>query len=446
MKLKSGLLIPLFVMIFCASTGFAQNAFTLKEAQDYAVKNNVNNINAALDLDRARADKNDIRGIGLPQVNGSFDLRDFIVIPTSLIPGQFFGAPAGTFIPVQFGVRYNATGAVNVSQLLFSSDYLIALQASKGYLELSEKAVKRTEIETRVSVAKAYYGALVNQYRLKSLLLSMEQLKATLDELSQMNKAGFVEEIDVQKLEVNYNNLQVEKDKIERLLGISEVLLKFQMGFEMEKPISLKDSLSLSQIPGEDQLDNSKAAPENRIEFQLLKKSVDMNRLNLKRYQYAYLPTLAGYASFQQVAQRNEFDIFKSGGTWFGTQLIGATLNLPIFDGFQKHYKIQKARIDLMKSENSLKQFGDAARLETSSAQAAYNNALRSFVIQKSNIELAKKVLNTVRIKEREGIAGNLELITAQTTLNQSENNMYDALYNYYIARVDLDKALGNIK
>jgi outer membrane protein TolC len=99
-----------------------------------------------------------------------------------------------------------------------------------------------------------------------------------------------------------------------------------------------------------------------------------------------------------------------------------------------------------MKSENSLKQFGEVAKLETSSAQAAYNNALRSFVIQKSNIELAQKVLNTVRIKEREGIAGNLELITAQTTLNQSENNMYDALYNYYIARVDLDKALGNIK
>ena len=436
----------LLLLLLAGGSTIAQQAFTIKEAQDFAIKNNATNVNAALDMDRARADKNEIRGIGLPQINGSFDIKDFLVIPTSLIPGQFFGGPAGSFIPVQFGTRYNATGSVSISQLLFSSDYLIALQASKGYLELTEKAQKRTEIETRVAVSKAYYGALVNRFRLRGLELSIEQLQASLVELKALNEAGFVEEIDVQKLEVSFNNLQVEKDKIQRLLAISEVLLKFQMGYEMEKPITLSDTLSLTQIPGEDQLDNSKASPENRVEYQLLKKSVEMNKLNLKRNQFSYLPTLAGYASFQQAAQRTKFDIFKSGQRWFGTQLIGATLNLPIFDGFQKHYRIQKARIDLSKAENSLKQFGDAAKLETTSAQASYNNALRTFIIQKSNIELAKKVLQTVQIKEREGIAGNLELLNAQTTLNQSQNNMYDALYNYYVAKVDLDKALGNIK
>ena len=424
----------------------AQNAFTLKEAQDYAVKNNLSNVNAQLDYESAVAKKNETRGIGLPQISGSFDFKDFLKIPTSLIPGQFFGAPAGTFIPVQFGTKYNATAGVNVSQILFSSDYIVALQATKGYLELSEKSTKRTAIETKVNVSKAYYGALVNKYRLQSLTTNISNLEQTIEQMKAMRDVGFLESIDVQRLEVTYNNLVVEKEKVERLIGLSEVLLKFQMGYDMNQPISLTDTLSLSQIPTEDASDLSKANPSNRIEYEILKRSVDLQKLSLKRAQYSYLPTLAAYGSFQKNAMRTKFNILNEGPPWFPTSLVGLTLNVPVFDGFQKHFRIQQSTLDYKKAQNSLKQFEQAATLETASAQATYNNAIKSFKTNKNNIELAESVLKTVQIKVKEGVSNNLELINAQTTLTTSQINMYDALYNFLVAKIDLDKAQGNIK
>jgi outer membrane protein TolC len=424
----------------------AQNAFTLKEAQDYAVKNNISNLNAQLDYESAVAKKNETRGIGLPQISGSFDFKDFLKIPTSLIPGTFIGRPAGTFIPVKFGTKYNATAGLSVSQILFSSDYIVALQATKGYLELSEKSSKRTAIETKVNVGKAYYGALVNKYRLQSLTTNISNLEQTIEQMKAMRDVGFIESIDVQRLEVTYNNLVVEKEKVERLIGLSEVLLKFQMGYDMNQPISLTDTLSLSQIPTEDASDLNKANPSNRIEYEILKGSLDLQKLSLKRAQYSYLPTLAAYGSLQKNALRSKFNILNEGPPWYPTSLIGLTLNVPVFDGFQKHFRIQQASLDYKKAQNALKQFEQVASLETASAQATYNNAIKSFKTNKNNIELAESVLKTVQIKVKEGVSNNLELINAQTTLTTSQINMYDALYNFLVAKIDLDKAQGNIK
>jgi len=436
----------MFLVVFSAANTQAQSAFTLKEAQDYAVKNNISNQNSQLDYESAIAKKNETRGIGLPQISGSFDFKDFLKIPTSLIPAQFFGGKPGEFLPVQFGTKYNATAGISVSQILFSSDYIVALQATKGYLELSEKAIQRTAIETKASVAKAYYGALVNKFRLQSLTTNINSLKTTVDDMKIMRDVGYIENIDVQRLEVTYNNLQVEKDKVEKLIGLTEVLLKFQMGYDLNQPITLSDTLSTNQLPAEDLNDASKANPSNRIEYEILKRSTDLQKLNFKRNQYSYLPTLVAYGSFQKNAQRNTFNILTEGPPWFPTSLIGITLNVPIFDGLQKNYRIQQAKIDYKKSLNALKQFEQAATFETTSAQTTYNNAITSFKTNKNNIALAEDVLKTVQIKVKEGVATNLELVNAETTLTTSQINMYDALYNYLVAKIDLDKALGNIK
>jgi outer membrane protein TolC len=423
----------------------AQTAFSLKQAQEYALKTNLNNANAEIDIKLARARKNEIQGIGYPQISGNFDVKDFIEIPTSLIPGAIFGAPAGTFIPVQFGTRYQTTAGLQISQIIFSSDYLVGLQASKAYLELSEKAMKRSQNESNAAVAKAYLNVLVNRERTRLLDANIERLEKLQKDTKALQTAGFVEAIDVDRIELAFNNLQTEKEKIQRLLGLTETLLKFQMGYDIAQPISLSDSLSMFSSDLVDITWNNKPSVSGRPEYGLLESQIKLQELDLKRNRLSYLPTLAAYGSLSAMAMRNEFDVF-SGIRWFPTALIGGTLNVPVFDGLQKNYRIEQAKLNLLKSRNGLKSFEQAATLEINSAGITYQNALSSLKSQQRNIELAKNVYRVTKTKYEQGIGSNLEVVTAETALKEAETNYYSALYDALVARVDYQKATGTLK
>ena len=72
--------------------------------------------------------------------------------------------------------------------------------------------------------------------------------------------------------------------------------------------------------------------------------------MELKRYRLNYLPSIAAYGTASTSAQRNKFDIFDTKKGWYPTGIVGATLNLPIFDGFQKHYKVQQTKLKIQKT------------------------------------------------------------------------------------------------
>ncbi len=419
--------------------------FSLQGSIDYALKHNVNYLNAEADILQTKYKKNEITGIGLPQINGSADLKDYIELPTSLLPGQFFGAPAGTFIPVRFGTQYNATAGISVSQLLFSSDYILGVQAAKEFSQLAEKNLQRSKAETVQNVSKAYYMVLVNRERIKLLDANIGRLKKLLDDLKAYNKEGFVEKIDVDRIEVTYNNLITEKTKTERLIGLSESLLKFQMGYKINDPISLSDKL-IDNVPESGQIgEDAKINYSNRPEYALLESQRTINTLDLRRNRMAYLPSLVSYGAWNYNAQRTQFDLFDASKKWFPIGIIGATLNVPIFDGLQKHWKIEQAKVALMKTNNTLHGLELAIDMETTSASVAYNNALASMETQKKNMALAQSIYDVSEKKYQQGIGSNVELLNAQTSLTESQTNYYNALYDMLIARIDYMKATGTL-
>ncbi len=421
-------------------------AFTLKEAQDYAIKNSVTLANSTIDMQIAQAKVKETIGMGLPQVSGSFDVKDFITIPTSLLPGQIFGAPAGTFIPVKFGTKYNATIGATASQLLFSSDYLIGVQATKTYLELTQKSANISNNDIKTNVAKAYYGVLVNNQKLSLLTANIARIEKLKNDTKAFNKEGFVELIDVDRIEVLYNNLTSEKQKIEKLLALGETVLKFQMNYDIKQPIQLTDQISETLDMGVIDTTGGKLDVSNRPEYALLETNLKLNQLDLKRNRLSYLPTVVAYGSYSGSAQRTEFDVFKVGGRWFQTAVIGATVNVPIFSGFQKHFKTQQAALNVMKTQNNMRTLQNAISLETQASLTSYQNAVTSLSSQKRNIALAKNVYDVSKKKYDQGVGSNLEVVTAATALKEAETNYTVALYDYYIARIDYEKATGTIK
>lgn len=421
----------------------SSNSFSLQQAIEYSYKNSPNNLNAQSDILMAKYKRKEVLGIAMPQISASVDLKDFLQIPTSLLPGQIFGAPAGTFIPVKFGTKYQASIGASASLLVFSADYIVGLKATKEYISLMNINVTRTKTESASAVTKAYYGVLVNKERVKLFDINLDKLSKLLNDTKALNKQGFVELIDVERLEVANNNLITEKQKIQNLISLSENVLKFQMGYTGNDNLTLTDSLSVDDKA--EVINVSKIELTKRPEYQLLEIQQNLNTINIKRLKYGYLPSLVAYGSLSYSGQRNEFDFFDTKKDWFPTGVIGGTLSLSIFDGLQRHYKIQQAKLDYNKGENNLKNFQLAVELETSSAIVNYNNAISSLQIQKRNLELAKNIYNVSQKKYEQGVGSNLEVINAQASLKESQTNYFNAVYDMLVYKTDYLKATGSL-
>ena len=160
----------------------SSNAFSLQQAIDYAYKNSPNYLNAENEVLMAKYKRKEVLGMSMPQVSTSVDIKNFLEIPTTLLPGAFQGLPPGTFIPVQFGTKFQAQGGVSGSLLVFSADYLIALQATKEYISLMNINVTRSKTELGSQVSKAYYGVLVNKERIKLLDANVTKLEKILND------------------------------------------------------------------------------------------------------------------------------------------------------------------------------------------------------------------------------------------------------------------------
>lgn len=440
-------IISLFCLLFfCNFTGLsAQDSpqqMSLQQCIDFALKNQSSVQNAQLDEYIAQKKVKEILGLGLPQLNGSVDVQDMIQRPTQLLPGEFFGAPPGTYIPIQFGTKYNATAGVSASQLIFDGTYLVGVKASTVYVELARKNLSRAKIDAVEAVQKAYYSVVINNERLKLLEANVKRLRKIFQDTKSYQENGFAEKIDVDRLAVTLSNLEVEYEKVTRLLDVSKYLLKFQMGMPVNNQITLTDSLQFKAMI--DDLD-ANADHNNRIEFSLLETQKDLYRMDIKRHRSGYLPSLAAYGSLSTMAQRNKFNFLDTKEHWYATSVIGARLTIPIFDGFQKSARIQQAKLTLQKVENDQLNLKNLIDFQVSSARITYENSYKTLDAQKKNMDLAQEIARVSQIKYKEGVGSNLEVVTAETELRQAQTNYFDALYNTIIANIDLQKAKGTL-
>ena len=439
-------IVSLIILLQAALFVVAQeNTYSLQQAIEYANQHQSTALNAALDEQMSSAKVKEIVGIGLPQIKGEIDVKHFFEIPTSFIPGEFFGGEPGTYIPVQFGTPWQASAGVTASQIIFDPTYLVGVSASKTYRELSQKNLTRTRIETAVAVSKAYYSVLVNRERIKLLDANVDRVQKLKEDTKALFDNGFVEKIDHDRVVLAYNNINTERENVSRLMKLSDYYLKFQMGLDVNSSITLSDSLSAEQvrniIVSAEKFDVTK-----RVEYSLLQTQQRLMTLDLKRYRVQYIPGIYAYGTYSTNAQRSKFDFFDSDGGWYPTGIVGATLSWNLFDGTQRERKIQQAKMSLQKTENDLINTSNALALEAETNRTQLLNSLASLNTQKENLDLANEVVRVSKLKYDQGVGSNLEVINAETSLREAQTNYYNALYDALVAKVELDKAMGNIK
>ncbi|OIR05401.1 outer membrane efflux protein BepC precursor [mine drainage metagenome] len=441
---------PKFVFLLCGITTFSllhaqtntKYSFTIQQCIEYAKKNNVQVKNALLNVQIQEQTNRGITAAALPTVSANTGVTDYLQIPTSLIPGQIFGQPAGTYIPVQFGTKYNASAGLQLQQLLFDGQVFVGLQARAASLEFQRKNVEVTEEAIKVNIYKIYYQLVVSKTQIELLDANIDRLNKMLHDANVMYKNGFAEKLDIDKISVQLSNLQTEKRKALNSIEIGYVGLKTLMGMPVKDELVLTDKISDDEI--KTGLMDTGYQYSARKEFQYLSVMKKLNEYNIKRYQLSYYPTLSLNGSFSKNAQRNTFDFFGN-GDWFTTTYLGLNIAIPIFDGFYKDSKIKQSRLELKQTVNNIDNLKLSIDSDVEQAKIKFRSAIETMDYQKKNMQLAESVYDQTKKKYEAGTGSNIEITAAQTDLITAQTNYISAMYDAIIAKVDYNKAIGKL-
>jgi len=416
--------------------------YSLEECIDYALNNNIDIKNKAYDKEIAETQIGETLSQGLPQVNANATLNYNFEPQKSLIDISTFdpGVPEGTEQEVSFQQKYDGNVSVSVRQLIFDGSFFVGLEASRTYKELSTKEHIKTQIDVVEAVSKAYYNALVTQERFDLLEVNLSRLDTLLNDTRIMNENGFAEKIDVNRLKVQYNNLKVQVDNTRELLQLTKDLLKFQMGMPVSNEVNLTDDLNAVTL---DVLVDQDFSYNERIEYSQLQTNQALVNLDMKNNKVKYVPTLYANFNYGYNTQTSQSSEWFNTDRWLNYGFVGATLSVPIFDGFLKSNRIQKNKIQAKQIEQSFDQLENSIDLEIKQTKINMNNALDKMTAQKENMELAEEIYNVTKIKYQEGVGSNLEVVEADADYKEAQTNYYNALYEALVAKVELEKAYG---
>lgn len=429
---------------------------SLEDCLEFAVKNQVKMKNAELDRRITISRNREVVGQALPNLKASagityaplvaaFQVPDFIggairgAVDSNALYRSFRETPPGT-LPLAFQPRWTTQPQLELTQLLFEPNVLVALQGRKVLEQIANKNLELTEQDLKVAVTKAYYDVIIAEKRKQLLDQNLVRIGKIEGETREIYKNGLAEKIDVDRITVNLNNLKTEKIRVEQLVSLTYMALKFQMGMELKTPIILTDSLN------EQQLDVDLLMTEldfgNRKEFQLMSLQHDVYSLDLKRQKIGALPTLSAFGNYGYLLY-NDSVLFGPNSSWQKSAMVGVKLTVPLFDGFQRHNRVKQARYTLQKTENDIENLKLALTFEKESASVTYRSNIAALNTQRANMQLAEEVYNMAQIKYKEGVGSSLEVVDAESALKEAQTNYFSALYDAVTARTNLLKALG---
>ena len=424
---------------------------SITQAQEYALQNNRNIQAAKIDIDIATKKVKETIGIGLPQFNLAANYQHQFVIPelsfgpyldVNSLPdgyitkddllGAYKEAP-----PVPLGVKNNTTFDFTLSQLIFSGEYIVGLQAVKIVKEVSEKALVKTEDVTKESVAGTYYMILVLGESTKVLKESLTTIDRTYNEQVKMNEQGFNEETDVDQIKISRSNLIRLITATESQKDVAEKLLKFQLGMDFSQAIELTDSIPEFIRDGNLQYLTSPVYNVSRsIDYQIINDQVSISTLQLKREKSTWLPTVSSFYRHHEQTNQPSFNFAVK-------DLVGVGLTFPIITSGMRSAKISQARYNLDKSTLNRDNAEQGLKLEFETALTTYQTAYRNFTTNSETIVLSKKIYEKSIIKFQEGVSSSFELAQNQSQFLTAESNYYTSVLNLLNAKSKLDRILS---
>jgi outer membrane protein len=460
--------LALAIVALAASPGAtAQQKYelTVKEAVELAFKNVIELKNLQLDYRLQEAKNKEITGAAYPQLTGEASLSHYLKLPLILFPdgsdAAIYGilreegvkdgsgnpitkSPSPILRQISFQQPWNASVGATLSQLLFQPDVFVGLKARKTALEYANMNVEVAKERIKDSAYQRYYAILIAEKQLIFIKDGIKRLEKLVSDNTVMYKNGFAEKLDIDKVQVQLNNLQSARTVLENSINIAYAAMKFTMGLSQKDTVQLKDTLSIDAIKA-GILDDS-FNYNDRKEIQLLGKVRRLQELDVKRNQLGYIPTVSAFVNYNINGQASNFVLTDRNAFWLKASIVGVNVNVPIFDGFQRKYKIQQAQLNLKKTDNTITSFKQVIDLDQNIAREGLKNAIISLDIQKRNIDLAQSVYGTTKKKFEQGLGSSFEVLLAESDLQEAQSNYFNALYNAIVSKINYQRAIGKLE
>jgi outer membrane protein TolC len=426
---------------------FAQtlpDSVSLEEALAFGEQNNRTIQNANLEVQKAYKQKWSTIAIGLPQISANANYQNFIELPTSLIPAQFFGGNEGDFAEVQFGTPQTMDAGVTVQQLIFDGSYLVGLEASRVFLAISENILEKTQLEIRKNIVNTYSSVLLARENIQFLENNHKNLTNTLEELNQLFRNGFEEEESVEQLRLTLSGVETQLRYAKNLERITLNMLKLLIGFPTQSPLLLSDTLekltdaSLFSLQISEDISLS-----NNVDIKMAENNLLSETLLYKYERSKSLPRLSAFLNGNYTGNSETFSFTQSNQKWFGAALFGINLQVPIFSSLQRSANSQKAKIAVYQAEKSLTETQERITIEVQAAENEYQLAVENYFTSKENLALAKRIEEKNQTKYFEGVASSFELREAQLQLYSAQNNYIKAIQNVIQKKLALETLLN---
>jgi outer membrane protein TolC len=433
------------VVLIWSEVAMAQaQKFTLDEARAYGIENRKTMSIADLEILSAQKKVLEVTAQGLPQINAEGTFQEYLNIPTSVVDASFINpnAPPGSTVSFRMGTQYSMIGGISASQLLFDGSYFVGLQVSKHVADFVSMNKDQVAWDIQYQISQAYFNVLVAQANVRvmdSIVLSTETL---FRKMEKMKSIGFVEQQDVDQLEMNWSRAGAMLSNANRMLKISKTLLKMHMGYPYEQEIELDADLAFYMNKMILEYGEMKGSVEQNMQLILLEKRKEISQYELKNTQFAYFPQLSAFFQHQYMAFRNEFNFFQ-GGDWFPSTAWGVSLRVPIFSGGARHSRVQQAKIDVMKRELEISETKRMLQFQEIRLIQDFESAIDQLRIEEKNLELALRIYNNTISKKEIGTNSTLDVTQVYSQVLNAQAEYIRACSTLLNTKTELDNLYG---
>jgi outer membrane protein len=450
---------------------------SLQEAVDYSIAYNKTLKNARLEVERSRKSIWESIAQGLPQVDGTVDYSTYFnyeiefafntgggtdFSPDQLAQAwdntvaQFPGATPADLYPYTVGSYYQgqlqsmqppttilmsdqSTARLQLSQLIFSGQYIVGIQTAKLARQIAEQNLSFNELNIKESVINAYYLVLITEESLNILQQNLENLQETLQQTTTMYNTGMAEKTDVDQLRITVNQLQNSRNALQRNLELNYNMLRFQLGLDASAALRLTDTLE-SLFTGL-QPEAAVATPftmENNVTYQIMQTQEKINEKLMTLEKWNYAPTLAGFYNYNAKILTTGFDMTPR-------NLAGLSLSVPIFSSGMRKARVDQARIDYDMAQTNKSILEDQLILQEKQYKYNLQSSLENYNTQSENVQVAQEVYDSYRRKFEQGMATSLELTQANSNYLDAESNYLTAIMEVMNAKLQLDKLMNTL-
>ncbi|MBN1789619.1 MAG: TolC family protein [Bacteroidales bacterium] len=413
---------------------------SLKQSCQMGIEKNVNVQNSDLERQKTNYQLKEAQSKLYPQIEGYSTFSYYYAIPKMVLPGEIFGQTG--MIPVEIGTKFDWSSGFKASQVLYSQCYFTSLKVAQRMLTIGDLNFQQKKEEVIYQVSQVYFLCQTTGKQIDQLKITMQNMDKLMDIAKLQNENGVIRKIDYSRVSVNKSNLQTQIDNLEQLYLQQISLLKYIIGLDMGTKIELSDSLSFTQSEISTQLPDF----NNRTELKLLDKQMEVTSLTRRFNQQSYLPGLAGFGQYYYQGQRNEFDFFNGGNDkFFKTGVVGLSLSVPLFDGFEKRSKIRQNDIELQQLQNTRKSTSEYFSKEFTDAVRQYENSVNALLRHQENIKVAEVTYNISLHGYRQQVVSLSDLLMSESSLTDTRLSYYNALMQLKYAELEVKKAKGEL-